>query len=178
LAAERPATSIAATEVTAAAGVHRSTFYEHASSVPDLLEQALLAELDDLRDRLLADESDVAVAVTQVTRNVLDHVARHAGVYRRGLLSDEPAGSLHPMLSRHFRESSRLLQDRARVDIGITVPGLDQDRVADAASRFLADGTVGVIASWLAHDPLDVEIFMRLYLRLVPDWWPRDLTAG
>jgi len=178
LAAERPVTELSVTEVAAAAGVHRSTLYEHAASPADLLQQALLAELDELREQLLErSDQDVARAVTEITEGVLRHVERYAAVYRRGLGAGSGEASLHPMLSGHFRESSRRLRELARVEVRVPVPGVDDDVVADIAGRFLADGTVGAIEGWLEQPELRVEDFMRMYVRLVPDWWPRDLAV-
>lgn len=178
LATERPVADLSVTAVAAEAGVHRSTFYEHASSPAGLLQAALVTELDELRSRLLADEGgDVARAVTEVTYEVLRHVARHADVYRRGLGVGSGSGSLHAMLSEHFRETSRRLLELARVDIRVPVPGVPDELVADLATRFLADGTVGAIDGWLDLPEPRAEDFMRAYLGLLPAWWPRDLTV-
>ena len=51
LAAERGIDALSVTEITARAGVHRSTFYQHASSPLDLVKSTLARELDALRDR-------------------------------------------------------------------------------------------------------------------------------
>lgn len=171
LAAERPIDSLSVTEVAGAAGVHRSTFYEHASSPAELVQQALTRELDELRTALLEDRSDAATAVATVTEGVLRHVARHAAIYRRELA--DGGGSLHAMLSRHFRETSRILLARSRVRIDVEVPGVSHAEIDEAASRFLADGTVGVIEGWLQHSEPRVEDFLRVYLAILPAWWPR-----
>ena len=171
LAAEEPIASLSVTQVAEAAGVHRSTFYEHASSPGDLVEQALTGELDDLRAALLRDDSDAGTAVTEVTEGVLEHVARNAAIYRRELA--DGGGSLHAMLSRHFRETMRILLARARVRIDIEVAGVQHAEIDEAASRFLADGTVGVIEGWLRHPEPEVEDFLKVYLAILPAWWPR-----
>lgn len=179
LAAQVPVGSLSVTEIAREAGVHRSTFYELATSPADLVERALRAELDDLRAGLLADDqADLDRAVTRVTRGVLEHVRRHVDVYRRGLADDSGVASLHPMLARHFRETSRLLSDHARLRVDLDVPGVSGEQVEDTAIRFVAAATVGAIESWLATDALDVDAFLALYLQLLPAWWPRDLTAG
>lgn len=182
LADAAPVASLSVTAVAREAGVHRSTFYELATSPAELVEQALLAELDALRADLLADlgagtGATLDTAVTGVTRAVLAHVRRHAAIYRRGLAEDSGAASLHPMLGRHFRATSRLLARHAGLRVALDVPGVPADRVEDAAIRFVASATVGAIESWLDSDDLDVDAFMAVYLRLLPGWWPRDLTA-
>lgn len=178
LAEDTSVADLSVTALAARAGVHRSTFYEHAASPAALLEQALLVELDALQAALLADEDEVGVAVTRVTEAVLCHVAEHRAIYRRGLADDSGGADLRAMLGRHFRASSRMLRERARVRLDLAVPGVDDDVVGEAASRFLADGTVGAIAVWLEQPDLDVADFLRLYVRLAPPWWPRDLTVS
>lgn len=176
LAAEQPVEGLTMTAVARAAGVHRSTLHDHANSPMDLLQAALGAELDDLREGLPAPGSsadEVARAVSDVTRGVLEHVRRHLAVYRVGL-GDEATVSLRPMLSRHFLESSRMLRAASGVDIEVEVSGVDHERVVDAAQRFIADGTVGVIAGWVARPDLDVDELLATYEGLLPTWWPRD----
>jgi AcrR family transcriptional regulator len=177
LAADRPVAELSVTAVAAEAGVHRSTFYEHAASPSDLLERALLAELDELRADLLADEATgVAAAVAEVTAGVLRHVERYAAVYRRGLGAGSGSGSLHAMLSGHFRGTSRALLERSRLAVGTRVVGVPDEVVADVAVRLLADGTVGAIEAWLEQPDLSVDDFLRTYAALLPPWWPGEVS--
>ena len=176
LAAEQPVSTLSVTQIAAAAGVHRSTFYEHASSPADLVEAALTAELDDLRALLLEDRSDAATAVTVVTEGVLRHILHHADIYRRELV--DGGGSLHAMLSRHFRRTTLILLDRRRVRIDVSVDGTDAAQVEDAAARFLADGTVGLIDGWLRRPDPRVEDFIAVYFALLPSWWPHRHSAA
>ena len=168
LAADRPISSLTVTQLADAAGVHRSTFYEHADSPESLVEAALTAELDVLRDELMKDRADAATAVATVTEGVLDHILRHVDIYRRELAGG--GGALHAMLSRHFRGTTETLLERGRVEIPVAVAGASPVSVSDAAARFLADGTVGIIDGWLQHPSPRVEDFLRIYLALLPDW--------
>jgi AcrR family transcriptional regulator len=170
LAADRPISELTVTQLADAAGVHRSTFYEHADSPEALVEAALTAELDALRGALMTDRSDAATALTTVTRGVLEHILRHADIYRRELT--DGGGALHAMLSRHFRGTTEALIARGRVELDVGAEGLPTAEVADAAARFLADGTVGIIDGWLRHPSPQVERFLRIYAALLPDWWP------
>ncbi len=175
LAADRPISDLTVTQIADAAGVHRSTFYEHADSPEALVEAALTAELDVLRDELMKDRADAAAALATVTERVLHHILRHVAIYRRELA--DGGGVLHAMLSRHFRGTTETLLERGRVEVPIVVDGVSAARVSDAAARFLADGTVGMIDGWLRHPSPRVADFLRVYLALLPDWWPHRPTA-
>jgi AcrR family transcriptional regulator len=170
-AAEQPLSALTVTQLADAAGVHRSTFYEHADSPQALVEAALTAELDQLRDALMDDRSDAATALTTVTTGVLEHILRHRGIYRRELT--DGGGALHAMLSRHFRGTTEVLLREGRVRIPLAVDGVAASEVADSAARFLADGTVGIIDGWLRHPRPRVEDFLRVYDALLPEWWPQ-----
>ncbi|MBM7516642.1 TetR/AcrR family transcriptional regulator [Nocardioides nitrophenolicus] len=177
LAAEQSIADLSMTAIATAAGVHRSTVYQHAGSVDELLQQALGAELDELRAGLPAPGTppeEVGRAVTAVTRGVLEHVARHAELYRAGLAAGDADHGLRGMLGRHFLESGRLLREVSGVDVPLDVPGQPPAAVTDVAARFIADGTVGVIAAWLDLPDLSVDDLLEIYGRLLPAWWPRD----
>ena len=172
LARETPVADLTITQLAEAAGVHRSTFYEHAASPGDLLREALRAELDDLRAGLLDDPGDTDAAVREVTRRVLEHIRGHAPIYRRGLARDSGPGALHGLLSEHFLETSRRLIETGRLRLPLQVPGVPDDAVADTAARFVAQGTVGTIQGWLdlPGEP-EVAVFEDLYRALIPVWW-------
>ncbi|WP_349428666.1 hypothetical protein [Microbacterium sp. LWS13-1.2] len=128
------------------------------------------ARLDVLRDELMKDRSDAATPVATVTEGVLRHILRHIDIYRRELA--DGGGTLHAMLSRHFRGTTEILLERGRIRLPLTADGVADSAVADAAACFLADGTVGVIDGWLRHPRPRVEDFLRVYLALLPEWWP------
>src|SRR3954469_11792657 len=160
LAGHGPVTDVSMSALAAAAGVHRSTVYEYASSPADLLERVLRSELDAPRTEYLVgvEASDASAAVIGVTRAVLRHVDDHDAIYRRGLGSDSGSASLHAMLSEHFQESVELLLDQH----SLVVPASD-DTDRRAIARWLADGTIGAIDVWLTRPrPRDVDAFLAL----------------
>lgn len=168
LASTQPAETLTASSIASQAGVHRSTFYEHATSPIDLLQSALSEELDEVRARYLdeAGPEDAITAVTNSTVDVLIHVDRHAAIYRSGLES-----SLHAMLSSHFQESTHLLMRHGVIRVPFGEPG--DPIVANSVARYIADATVGLIAVWLeTPEPRDPVALIRLLSNLVPDWWP------
>lgn len=156
------------TQVASQAGVHRSTFYEHADSPATLLRAALQLELDDARQRYLSHVSNdsLPAAIRDVTLAVLVHVQQHAGIYRRGLAD---GGTLHDFLSGHFQESARLLVEQGFLEPP-TVPGVAHEMLVDASSRYVADGTVGAIAVWL-ENPGSPTDFLSVVTELLPRWW-------
>ena len=193
LAAERPASELTVSEITIAAGINRSTFYQHAASPMELLESVLREELDSIRNRFLPVASNTAVplaagagasdvvspvspsAVWDVTAAVIEHVGSHSALYSRALGASSGASSLHPLLSRHFAESvTQLLSQH-----GVTIPRGDSPNVAtdafvaESAARFVADGTVGAIEVWLrTPEPRSVDSFLEVYTLIVPAWLP------
>ncbi|WP_170126975.1 TetR/AcrR family transcriptional regulator [Kineococcus rhizosphaerae] len=166
LAAERSPETLTVAEIARAAGVHRSTFYEHSDSPSALLGAVLRAELDDARERHLAGpaEHDWQAAVRSTVVEVLEHLERHRAVYLRSLGS--PAdGTLRTLLSEHFRASILLLSRRG----ALHPPVADLELVA----RYVAEGTVGALSAWLAGEgPREPEAFLDAYAQLVPAWWP------
>jgi AcrR family transcriptional regulator len=161
-----------------AAGVNRSTVYEHATSPLDLLRMVLRDELDAIRERNLAPGAhpDIRTGVRNTTIDVLQHADRYAAIYSRALGSEEST-ALHGMLSAHFRESVlRLFHSGAIVPPRI--PGVDTADHDESAARFIADGTVGAIDAWLATPaPRDIDAFLRVYTTLLPAWWPLQPEA-
>ena len=175
LATDRSISDVTAAQIATRAGVHRSTFYEHASSPIDLLEVALREQLDTVRERFLVDlePADASRALSETTDAVLRHVEQHESIYRRGLGEGSGGGSLHSMLSSHFEQSSRLLLAQRSLRIP-GVAGVSSETVRDTVARYVADGTVGAIEVWLRSPaPRDRAAFLRLFSMLTPEWWPR-----
>jgi AcrR family transcriptional regulator len=178
LASERPASEITASEIAIAASINRSTFYQHSTSPVALLEGVLRDELDEIRDRYLGTAdletaAQASEAIERVTVAVLKHVDSHAAIYTRGLGEGSGSASLQPLLSQHFAASIEMLLERHAFTVpeSSTVP--PAGFVADAAARFIADGTVGALDVWLSTpSPRSTEAFMRAYRVFLPSWWP------
>lgn len=174
LAADRDPTTLTVTEIAQRAGVHRSTVYEHAASPIDLLQRALLAELDAERAAHLTGlrPEDVPAALHDVTLGVFTHVERRAAIYRG--IDDATGATLHALLADHFVESSRRLVADGVLVVPVEVPGLNPEAAREAALRYVADGVVGILGVWLATPPpRDPEVPRRLLEALQPAWWPR-----
>jgi len=177
LSAQRPASEITVSEVTIAAGINRSTFYQHASSTTDLLENVLRTELDDIRSRYLgtALSSVDGAALRDIVVAVLDHVSSHAEIYSRGLGVSSAASSLHPLLSRHFEESvtDLIAAETVVVPRPSGTSAVNTRFHNESAARFIADGTVGAMEVWLrTPEPRSTTDFLRAYRVFMPGWWP------
>jgi AcrR family transcriptional regulator len=171
LAAERDVPTLTVAEISAEAGVNRSTFYQHAPSPAALLCTVLATELDAIRERhLAAADGDIRAALGKVTLAVMEHVQDHWDVYRRGLAGSGEAPGLQAMLGSHFEASARLVFESRRVRVprraGRPVP------VAMAA-RFIAYGVVGAIEAWVLEDEPEQAAEVAADLQaLLPGWWP------
>jgi AcrR family transcriptional regulator len=178
LASERPASEITASEIAKAAGINRSTFYQHATSPVGLLEGVLRDELDEIRDHYLGEADletgpQASEAIERVTIAVLEHVDSHDAIYTRGLGEGSGSASLQPLLSQHFAGSIELLLERHALTVPQSSSILPVGFVADAAARFIADGTVGALDVWLSTPaPRSTEAFMSAYRVFLPSWWP------
>ncbi|KQR19220.1 hypothetical protein ASF79_16295 [Agreia sp. Leaf335] len=179
LAADKQASEITASELAISAGINRSTFYQHATSPASLLESVLRAELDELRTTYLREADlttarQASLAIRGVTVAVLEHVDSHAAVYIRGLGESSGSASLQPLLSQHFAESVTLLLDRHALAVPESTSIPPEGFVADAAARFIANGTVGALEAWLATPaPRSTDAFMAAYGVFLPSWWPQ-----
>jgi len=170
LAGEKAVTEISVSELASAAGINRSTFYEHSDSPASLLRSTLRDELDEIRSRNLDLTGDVDTAVLATTTDVLRHVDSHDRIYARGLGLDDNAGQLHSMLSVHFQQSIRLLLAAGSIE---PPKSADPAYLDDTVARFIADGTVGAIEAWLrTPTPRDPQAFLDIYRLVMPRWWP------
>lgn len=164
LAAERPIDQLSATDISRAAGVHRSTFAEYAASGADLLRAALREQLDDIRARFLTDPGAAAPdAAAGTSRAVLAHVEHHHAIYSRGLL-ETGGGDLHGMLAEHFRESVRELERAGAVRPPFDARGASRRFLEESTARFIASGSIGILEAWLMEPaPRDPEHFVAAF---------------
>ena len=153
LAAERGIDALSVTEITARAGVHRSTFYQHASSPLDLVKSTLARELDALRDRYLVD----------LPREETESALRSVTI---------AGATLHSFLGAHFAESARILIEQSSVRVPEPPAGVSPAMARAAVRRYIADGFVGAIAAWLHESaPRDAVAFAEFLVVLTPSWW-------
>ena len=169
-----PLIEVTVTDVAADAGVNRSTFYQHAATVPQLLRDALRSQLDEARAEHLQGltPEEVPAALEGVTRSVLRHIDANALIYQRAFdgAPGEPAAGdaagLAVMLTDHFATSAAEVLAHG----GVATPGGPD--TAGAAARYIAAGTVGAIQAWLrTPGERDVDAFAEVITLLHPAWW-------
>ncbi|MGC3954763.1 MAG: TetR/AcrR family transcriptional regulator [Propionicimonas sp.] len=169
LATAVPPEEIPVSQLTAAAGVSRTTFYSHASSPAQLLAEALVAELrpglDVLAERMSESGADYLGLWREIYLVLLGHVEHHRGIYETLLATNSFA--MYSLLG-YFEE----------------VAG----RYVDAVSEHFADGGVtrlwrimavqqqvhniiAMITAWLQTQLADPpEVVLETYLTLAPPW--------
>ncbi|MGW4823482.1 TetR/AcrR family transcriptional regulator [Streptomyces sp. NPDC004227] len=175
LASERPVEDIAVADLVRAARINRTTFYKHASSPAQVLEQVLYADLDRVRAEWIADitvaELPIDVIWERASNALLDHLERHDSIYTAGLVGRRSA-ILHHLLVDHFATSVRTLLDR---DPGLLPEG--EGPVSwrvEAHSRFLAHGETGLVEAWLSTPaPRDRRLFVSAASAALPSWLAR-----
>lgn len=173
LASRQDPTTISITALADAAGVHRSTVYEHGATVIEVLKSALAVELDALRDTHLREiaPGQVANAVREVTLGVFEHATRHAAVYQR--LDTSAGASLHMFLSEHFQNSIRLMLSEGAMSFPFTAQEMSTEAMTDVVVRYLADGAVGLVAGLLAQgEARNLEDVLALFTHVLPPWFP------
>ncbi|MEW2346592.1 MULTISPECIES: TetR/AcrR family transcriptional regulator [unclassified Streptomyces] len=177
LAAERPVEEVAVSDLVRAAGVNRSTFYKHASSPADVLARVLYAELDEIRAAWIAETAAPTPPEPGTwhgaTAALAEHVLRYEAVYTVGLVGQR-SPVLHRLLAEHLRTSVRVYVAR---DPGVLPEGAGPaEWRADAWSRFVAQGQVGVMEAWLSlrgrspRGERDVALFMGAVEAVLPSW--------
>jgi len=167
LANERPISEVSVSDITRTAGINRATFYNHFSTAGELLAAALSGELDAIRaaDHELRERAELSSE--EITRRAIEatveFVTRHRRVFELSLL-DERDGSLHRSLVTHLEVSSR---------IHIENHATDSSKVADVAivARFVAEGIVGAIESWLSTPDVSAERLTDAIISAMPAWW-------
>jgi AcrR family transcriptional regulator len=143
LSREKPIDAITVSELTANAGIGRSTFYAHFADLPDFLCSSyagMLARAAAIGQHADGDRSALA------TRVILDHLAKsgaHGQVVRRS--------RTWPMMMAAGQGRLRVI---AEENLRRTHPRLSPAR-RRAAANFIAGGLIAMIQDWTDHDRRD-----------------------
>ncbi len=148
LARERPLDEITVADVTARAGVNRSSFYQHYSDKETLLADALEAAVDEVSASLdlptpFAGPHD---GMPEELLIYLAHIAENATVYRR-VLGDHGSAVVAARLRVHLE---RIVRDA----VAAAEPEAFADLPLDVVAAGIAGTALGVVTAWLSRNPL------------------------
>ncbi|MGW9114731.1 TetR/AcrR family transcriptional regulator [Microbacterium sp. NPDC055683] len=162
-------TEIGVAELCREAGVHRTTFYGHYTTVGDVAADLYASWLDEVGTvSALPGETlaELAARYADTTVTVLRSVTAERRTLRV-LLASELSLSFRRRLQALFDErcliAVRLFRER----------GLDVDFDDELAAAFVSGGIVGAILHWAGEDDADEEAYARAIISHMPPWWPR-----
>lgn len=144
LARERGIEEISVSDIVTAAGVNRSTFYQHYSDKETLLADALDMVAEQKGAQLGEVDLD-AVEPPAVLVQYLEHIAEHRDLYRR-VYTEPGYGAVLARLRGHMVEAIR----GAAAQVGMLTPLAAPVEVVAAG---VSGTVVGVIGAWLQMDP-------------------------
>lgn len=150
-----------------AAGVNRTSFYEHFSSPEDLAIHALSELFDVVSNADIVMRAEHAVSGTEASRRALyeivSFVAARRASYAR-LLGPGAAPRLVHAVAEAFTE--RTVQALEPMDVR---PPQADPRIT---AQFLAGGVLGVIGAWLAgpDSPLSADQLVDALIQCLPGW--------
>lgn len=162
--------AITASEVAAAAGVSRPTFYAHARSPADLLGQVMGRTLRSLVEGVRSRTPE-GQGIVEAERALVAHVREYADIYRRNLPGRLPGG-LRDVLIDHLEANLRdFLKRHPEVMPDPVCDGLREQEAAMYAA-ICASGVVAGLEAWLAGPELhDDEWAVRVILEGTVAWW-------
>jgi len=167
LAGTKPVAQVSVAELTRRAGINRATFYDHFSSPGELLASVATSELDAVRDldhqlRAQGERSPRDITRSAV-RSVVVMIDTHRDTFALALLDARDA-SLHRGLIAHLQVSCQYHVETYVSDP--TVVGREA-----VVARFVAEGIIGGIESWLASPTMTVDEVTDAILIAMPAWW-------
>lgn len=177
------------------AGVHRTTFYGHATGIEAFTIDVIAREVDALATvgpiapgrvdgseqvdapRGKADEGDaggtggldVSAALEPYRLamvELLSHVAGERALYR-ALLASQWSGGLRVALDELMQRRVELALEVFAEQPGVSVPAYREEAVA-----FVSGALVGSIVAWALSDDADAESWAARVQALMPPWWP------
>ena len=176
LATEKAIATVSVTEVAERAGVDRTTFYKHAVDPESLLVSILRDEMNQVLVDFEATYRDLTPpeAFLMVIRMMVEHVYLRRAIYSRSSIHDSNT-PLALVLRVHLRIHTPEYITNGFLEFPEDLR--DNQLAIDAASRFIAAGTVGALTEWLSQsDDPSVDEFMELFERIAPSWY-RGRTA-
>lgn len=178
LAAEKPAERITVSELSALAGISRTTFYKHGESPAQFLSDYLINQIRPSFEPLATIFTDVGPDYLLQWRAIyvglLEHIQVNAEVYRHVFCGDGQSIVLTRM-SAYFEEVSRAY-------VTEFVAHIDDQQVSELwvamAISQQVHNIIAVISSWLRTDMhQSPEAVVHTYLSLAPPWQLAKFSA-
>lgn len=166
LLATAPLDAITVASLCREAGVHRTTFYGHATSVEEFAVEFLTRDLDSVAT---VDPAQAGLDLQHYRTalvTILEHVAAERTLYR-SLLQSRWSGALRAAIDARLRGRFLLALDVFATTGAAAVPD-ERDEVA----AFLSGALVGAIDVWSGSDDTDAHAGADRILSLMPVWWP------
>jgi AcrR family transcriptional regulator len=155
-------------ELCRVAGIHRTTFYKHFSSVAEFAAYMFSTLIDDLAavdgTNLPDDDDKVTEAYRLALAAMLDHVAENRPAYRRLFASDgdhQFQRIVSDALARRAVDAHRRLAERGRV--------IDVDETT--AAQMVGAACSAAVGVWAGQDTTDSATRSREIMSALPSWW-------
>ncbi|HLT84591.1 MAG TPA: TetR/AcrR family transcriptional regulator [Phototrophicaceae bacterium] len=160
--------TINVSELCRVAGIHRTTFYKHFSSVAEFATTMFARLFDDLavvsEEELPDSFEEVPEYYRRALVRMLDHIAANRPVFSRLFAS---GGDHHlqriiaDVMSERTREAHHRMAAR-----GWTLP-IDED----TAAHMVGAACTAAMGVWAAQDGGDSEARSREVMAALPSWW-------
>lgn len=161
-------TDINVSELCRVAGIHRTTFYKHFSSVAEFAAYMYSTLIDDLarvdEEQLSPSAEEVPEHYRRALQGMLDHIAQNRRAYRRLFAS----GGDHQfqrivadvMTTRAHEAHERLVARGREIPID-----------AETGARIVGAACAGAMGVWAEQDAVDSEQRSREIMSALPPWW-------
>lgn len=165
---ERSLGEINVSQLCRVAGIHRTTFYKHYSSVTEFAAAALATWIDGLTPPGVEEQPatlpELIAAYEDTLAAMLDHIAGERHMYRRLFATDGDLGFQRivlDVLTTRAGEAHRRLAGAGR--------SIDLDD--DTAARMVGGASAAALASWAAGGGTDARGHARAVIAALPPWW-------
>ncbi|WP_166970792.1 TetR/AcrR family transcriptional regulator [Brevibacterium atlanticum] len=149
------------------AGVHRTTFYKHASTLDEFAVDVVTRELDKISTVTRSESDGSAIpAYGKAMVDVLDHVAGERVLFR-SLLESRLSGALRAAIDTRMQSRVRIALEVFEAEERAVIPDGREHVVA-----FLSGALVGTIMQWAMSDESDAVTWAARTQALMPPWWP------
>lgn len=169
LAEESPVEEISVAQLSAEAGVHRTSFYSHASSPTELLIDAVVDEIDEdvaaLREQLQDPSQECSAYWQDFFRLALSHVAKRPAVYQKAVAAN--SALLAGLYEFYLGCTKNALTDIS----GYWAEPKPSDLWLEMAAEHQAHSLIAVVTAWVnGGRTASIDEVIDEYWTLAPPW--------